>query len=441
MDKNSKIVVIGAGVFGLTTAVQLASEGFRNIMVMDRHMPPVPDGSSSDISRVVRFDYGDEDYTDIAYDAYIKWSGDSKYEGIFHPANFILTGSMTGKDESWIDKTTTQLDRKSLPWTKLDSAEGARNAFPVLSGKLAEPHFSGYLNKAAGWADANKAIAQLRDECLEHGVSFLSGPAGTVTSFSIDEDKNITAAQVMAGSSVEGDHFILTAGAWASNLVSMYNSTMATAQVVGYTPLTDTEIQKYKNLPIYANFHTGWFNFPPHEESKTLKMAVHGWGYTRYPDEGESSIKHNTSTPRVYPSRARPNFCPVEGERRLRDGLREIVPELADRPFERLAMCWYTDTPTGDFIMDYHPDYRNLFIGGAGSGHAFKFLPVLGKYMSLGIKQQLPQKLATKWRFRTEYEGRPDVFLGDGSRGGPARLPSRSRVRLRGIERIYPSYE
>lgn len=41
MDKDSHVVIIGAGVFGLTTAYQLATEGYKNITVLDRHMPPV----------------------------------------------------------------------------------------------------------------------------------------------------------------------------------------------------------------------------------------------------------------------------------------------------------------------------------------------------------------------------------------------------------------
>jgi glycine/D-amino acid oxidase-like deaminating enzyme len=41
MEHSSKIVIIGAGVFGLTTAKQLALEGHQNITVLDRHMPPV----------------------------------------------------------------------------------------------------------------------------------------------------------------------------------------------------------------------------------------------------------------------------------------------------------------------------------------------------------------------------------------------------------------
>jgi glycine/D-amino acid oxidase-like deaminating enzyme len=41
VEKSSRIVIVGAGVYGLTTALQLATEGHDNITVLDRHIPPV----------------------------------------------------------------------------------------------------------------------------------------------------------------------------------------------------------------------------------------------------------------------------------------------------------------------------------------------------------------------------------------------------------------
>ena len=52
VNPSDRIVIIGAGVFGLSLAYQLASEGNQNVMVMDRHVPPV--SSSSIMSLYVR---------------------------------------------------------------------------------------------------------------------------------------------------------------------------------------------------------------------------------------------------------------------------------------------------------------------------------------------------------------------------------------------------
>lgn len=41
INKDTKIVIVGAGVFGLSTAKQLALEGHHDVLVLDRHTPPV----------------------------------------------------------------------------------------------------------------------------------------------------------------------------------------------------------------------------------------------------------------------------------------------------------------------------------------------------------------------------------------------------------------
>lgn len=306
----------------------------------------------------------------MALEAYRKWSTSPKYKDIFYPSPFILSSNAKGAfANSYIDKCTAALTERGLPWKQLKDATEAKELYPTLSGSLAGPGFHGYTNTQAGWADAFKAMSQLRDDCIELGVSFISGKAGTAIRFVTDTNGKIRAVRTLAGTSVEGDHFILAAGAWASSLVPHYNSTLSTAQVVGYLRLTDEELERYKKLPIYINFSTGFFNFPPHEDSRMLKMAVHGWGYTRTPNAQEKAVLDaDVSCPPLEAPRQRANYVPADGEERLKAGLREILPELADRPFERVALCWYTDTPSGDFIMDFHPNFKNLFVAGGGSG-------------------------------------------------------------------------
>jgi sarcosine oxidase/L-pipecolate oxidase len=330
----------------------------------------VPDGSSVDISRVVRFDSGDDTYLNLAYDAYKQWSTNPKYKDIFFPSSYIISASSDAEyGSSYVKSCMRAMTKRGLPWEQLANTADAKSRYQTLTGQLASPNFFGYTHSQAGWADAQKAISQLRDDCLELGVSFLSGRAGTVISLETSAlTGRILAVRTLQDMTIHGSQFILSAGAWASTLVDFYNSTISTAQVLGYMRLTEEEVEKLQQLPIYINFGTGWFNFPPHNETKTLQVAVHGWGYTRSPHLSEAILRKRVSSPPLKIVRERVNFVPKDGEERLREGLREILPELADRPFERLVMCWYTDTPTGDFIMDYHPDHKNLFIAGGGSG-------------------------------------------------------------------------
>jgi sarcosine oxidase len=41
--------------------------------------------------------------------------------------------------------------------------------------------------------------------------------------------------------------------------------------------------------------------------------------------------------------------------------------------------CMYALTPDENFVIDHHPDHRNLILCGGFSGHGFKFAPVVGE--------------------------------------------------------------
>jgi sarcosine oxidase/L-pipecolate oxidase len=54
---------------------------------------------------------------------------------------------------------------------------------------------------------------------------------------------------------------------------------------------------------------------------------------------------------------------------------------------------------------------------------AFKFLPVIGKYIVGSWQRKLADVLLEKWKFPTQFREhfQGEVFTGDGSRGGPER--------------------
>ncbi len=68
ISHDSKIIIVGAGVFGLSTALWLARAGYKNISVFDRcafdvnYYNPLDgcDGASADINKIFRTGYGTE---------------------------------------------------------------------------------------------------------------------------------------------------------------------------------------------------------------------------------------------------------------------------------------------------------------------------------------------------------------------------------------------
>ena len=43
-------------------------------------------------------------------------------------------------------------------------------------------------------------------------------------------------------------------------------------------------------------------------------------------------------------------------------------------------MCQYENTSNGDFVIDRHPGFDNVWLCGGGSGHGFKHGPAVGEF-------------------------------------------------------------
>jgi sarcosine oxidase/L-pipecolate oxidase len=54
-------------------------------------------------------------------------------------------------------------------------------------------------------------------------------------------------------------------------------------------------------------------------------------------------------------------------------------------------------TPTEDFIITPLPKCKNLYLAAGGSFHAWKFLPIIGKYIVQMLDGVLDPQLAKLW--------------------------------------------
>ena len=61
------------------------------------------------------------------------------------------------------------------------------------------------------------------------------------------------------------------------------------------------------------------------------------------------------------------------------------LPGLRDAPLLEARVCQYTNTPSGDPLLDRHPDHHSVWLAGGGSGHGFKLGPAVGAYIASQI--------------------------------------------------------
>ena len=66
---------------------------------------------------------------------------------------------------------------------------------------------------------------------------------------------------------------------------------------------------------------------------------------------------------------------------RLRVYAAELMPGITGEILETTS-CRYTMTPDEDFVIDRHPDHRQIVFASPCSSHGFKFAPVVGQMLA-----------------------------------------------------------
>ena len=72
---------------------------------------------------------------------------------------------------------------------------------------------------------------------------------------------------------------------------------------------------------------------------------------------------------------------PAKGEKAIRQLIKQCFPHFADRDLFDKAICWCTDSFDGNWLLCDDPRYEGLVLATGDSGHTFKMLPIVGKYV------------------------------------------------------------
>ncbi|KAI9815292.1 MAG: hypothetical protein M1827_002772 [Pycnora praestabilis] len=416
MSPPSSILIVGSGAFGLSTALALTSRpayASTKITLLDRSAFPSPDSSSIDTSRIIRPDYASPAYAALASEAQTLWRGEWGAGGRYNESGLVLTAEV-GQQEY----VRASLDNVRQLASDIGDKDGVKE---LRSGREIDEVVAtgggsgmwGYINRRSGWADAHAAMRYCRQKVEDTGrVDFVTGEAIRL----LLRGSTVEGVQLKGGDHIMANLVVLAAGAWTGKLVDLRGRAQATGQVLAYMDITAEEQDALGKMPVLLNLGTGMFVMPP--KDRLLKVARHGYGYSnpteiQHPEKDGERIE--VSLPRTQVDEPG-QWIPMEGEKACRQAVRKMIPRLGDRPFRFTRICWYTDTPEGDFLITYHPNYTGLFIATGGSGHGFKFLPVIGEKIIDTMNGNLPQGFEEKWKW--PEEACHIVNTEDGSRGG-----------------------
>jgi sarcosine oxidase / L-pipecolate oxidase len=372
------IAIAGAGIFGVTAALALARRGHR-VSLLDPGPLPHPLAESTDISKVVRLDYGPDDaYLELmetALDGWRRWN-DAWAAPLFHETGVTFLSREPMAPGGFEHESFTRLRRRGHPVRRLDAAQ-IRARFPAWSSGA---YVDGYWNPYGGYAESGRVVERLLRDAADLGVALLQGRAFE----RLHEEGSRVAGLVMRGGEVlPADRVIVAAGAWTGHLLPWLSPCLrSVGQPVFHLRPADPAPYQAVRFPVFGAdiARTGYYGFPVTADGR-VKIANHGVGRAVHP----GSVEERGVTP--------------ADEAALRAFLRETFPGLADAPVVYTRVCVYGDSRDGHFWIARDPDREGLVVAAGGSGHGFKFAPVIGEVIAdaaLGAENPLLARF--RWR-------------------------------------------
>jgi len=369
-----RILVAGAGVFGVTAAIELRKRGHAVVLV-DPGPLPHPLAASTDISKVVRLEYGsDEVYMALAEKAvegWRRWNRD--LAPLYHETGLLLlrrTPLAPGTLEQ--DSFEMALRRGHRP--QLLDAAAVRTRFPAWN---TEQYRHGTYDPEGGFVESGKAIARLVVHAARLGVELREGVAFARL---FDRGAGIVSA---AGEALAADQLVLALGAWTPHALPwLAGEFRSTGHPVFHLAPREREAFSPERFPVFCADiqNTGYYGFPAHPESGVVKIARHGRGRPMHPESPQRAVT-------------------AEETRQLREFLAGTLPLLQGAPIVATRICLYCDSPDGHFWIARDPDRPAVVVASGDSGHAFKFAPVLGPLIA-DVVEGRPDPIQARFAWR-----------------------------------------
>jgi sarcosine oxidase len=339
MKNNFDAVVVGAGAFGAWTALYLRRSG-RSVALVDTYGAGNSRSSSGGESRILRMGYGaDEIYTRWAMRSRERWV--ELFEQIGKPELFQTTGVLWTPPPGDPRAAAIEMafENCGVEFQRLTPSQ-LQQSFPQL--RFREERI-GLYETQAGVLLARRAVQAVVAQAIREGVEYSEDAA-------LPSDRSKT--------------LVYCCGPWLPKIFPevLGGRIRVTRQEVFFfgTPAGDRSFAPPR-MPAWTDITDEHAAYTiPDLENRGFKLAFDRHGPEFDPDSGDR-VARGLADARAF--------------------LAERFPALAAAPLVESRVCQYENTSTGDFLIDRHPDFDNIWLVGGGSGHGFKHGPAVGEHV------------------------------------------------------------
>jgi glycine/D-amino acid oxidase-like deaminating enzyme len=342
-------VVAGAGIAGVMTALALLRRGAK-VTLIDRWEPGHPRAASSDYNRILRSIHGkDELYTQWVRQSRLRWMELQQEVGA---ELYVECGALILAGEghtAWEDATLPTFEKLGVPHLKFGTDELAKR-FPQFSMRRVA---YGIWEPEAGMVMAHRAVVEITKLFQRQGGILRRDRVTT------DERERL----ILDGKPLKADIIVVATGAW---LGEMYRRTIRpianiVRQNIIYTSTPEGSTAfDHTNMPCWVDHGYGAYGIPSIDGSG-VKAAIAWTDAIIDLDDDERIVDQATFT-------------------RTRQYINHRFPGLVGERAVDQKACQIAMTPDTHFIIDHHPEHKDVLLIGGCSGHLFKHGPVLGDF-------------------------------------------------------------
>ncbi|MFN8057909.1 MAG: FAD-dependent oxidoreductase [Vicinamibacterales bacterium] len=367
------VIVVGAGAFGAWTALALRERG-ATVTLIDAYGPANSRATSGDETRQIRLGYGDRAlYSKWAQKAMEKWKA---RQAEFGRTLLLPTGRLQLAPD-WTPglRATQQIVSSLGAAIEPLGVDDLRKRFPQIDPQGVGV---GLFEPGAGILRAREALLAATDAFVKKGGVFTIARATPGTPAS----GGLGGLSVGSGT-MTASTYVFACGPWLKALFpTVVGPRLSTPRrevfFVG-VPAGDTRFL-HPNMPNYSeDSHYGF----PSVDGRGVKVCPVGTELPQVNPDRDSRIVSAEMVADVYAYLAR------------------RFPALKDQPIVETRVCQLENTKDEHFFIDRHPDWRNVWIAGGGSGHGFKHGPNMGEFIAdsvLGRPVDPEYAALFKWR-------------------------------------------